>query len=31
VTGGLYAISYLMKAFYVKISQIRAMAIRKGL
>jgi len=29
--GGLYAISYLMKAFYIKISQIRAMAIRKGI
>ncbi|MCG2882564.1 MAG: hypothetical protein L7G97_03955 [Acidilobus sp.] len=28
---GLYAISYLMKAFYIKISQIRAMAIRKGI
>jgi len=27
---GLYAISYLMKAFYIKISQIRAMAIRKA-
>jgi hypothetical protein len=27
---GLYAISYLMKAFYIKISQIRAIAIRKG-
>jgi len=28
---GLYAISYLMKAFYIKISQIRATAIRKGI